>query len=130
MIDHVGYLVRDLDAGLALVTGAFGLEVTRSVERPQWQLVGYYAGPVEVFTFTEPELLDERLGGADAKLDHLAWVVDDLEEAMARFPGPFSGPDLRGEVSEPFDLGPARHVWTVVGGMGVQLIEYAGGTAA
>ena len=43
---------------------------------------------------------------------------------MGRLPGAFSGPDLRGETSEPFDLGNALHVWTVVDGLGLQLIQY------
>jgi catechol 2,3-dioxygenase-like lactoylglutathione lyase family enzyme len=126
MIDHVGWLVRDLDAGVALVSKTFGAQVERTVERPQWSLYGYYIGAIEVFTFTDPQLLDERLEGADAKLDHVAHAVDDLEAAMAQLPGArFSGPDLRGETNEPFDLGAARHIWTVVDGLGLQLIEYA-----
>lgn len=128
MIDHVGWLVRDLDAGVARVTKAFGATVDRTVERPQWSLHGYYVGAVEVFTFTDPELLDERLGTVEAttKLDHIAYAVDDIEAAMQRLPGArFSGPDLRGEAREPFDLGSARHIWTVVDGLGLQLIEYA-----
>jgi catechol 2,3-dioxygenase-like lactoylglutathione lyase family enzyme len=126
LIDHVGYLVRDLDAGVELVTHAFGQEVTREVDRPQWSLLGYYVGPVEVFTFRDPELLEERLGvGVDAKLDHVAHAVDDIREAMARLPGArFSGPDLRDEAHEPFDLTTALHIWTVVDGLGIQLMEY------
>jgi len=128
MIDHVGWLVRDLDAGVARVTQAVGAEVDRTVDRPQWSLFGYYVGTLEVFTFTDPELLDERLGGADtnAKLDHVAYAVADIDAAMKRLPGArFSGPDLREEAREPFDLGNARHIWTVVDGLGLQLIEYA-----
>src|SRR4051812_14065941 len=64
MLDHVGYLVRDLDAGVELVKRAFAADVTRTVERPQWSLFGYYVGEIEVFTFTDPVLLEERLGGA------------------------------------------------------------------
>ena len=126
MIDHVGYLVRDLDAGVALVTKAFGADVDRTVDRPQWSLFGHYVGAIEVFTFTDPQLLDERLGGVDEKLDHIAHAVDDIEAAMARLPDArFSGPDLRGEATEPFDLGTGLHIWTVVDGLGLQLIQYA-----
>jgi catechol 2,3-dioxygenase-like lactoylglutathione lyase family enzyme len=124
MIDHVGYLVRDLEAGLARVTSTFAAEPTRPVDRPQWSLLGWYVGTVEVFTFTDPELLEERLGGAEGRLDHLARAVADLRAEMARLPGPFSGPDLRGEVDEPFDLGGTLHVWTVLDGLGLQLIQY------
>jgi catechol 2,3-dioxygenase-like lactoylglutathione lyase family enzyme len=128
MIDHVGWLVRDLDAGVARVTQVVGAEVDRTVDRPQWSLFGYYVGTLEVFTFTDPELLDERLGDTktDAKLDHVAYAVDDIDAAMKRLPDArFSGPDLREEARAPFDLGNARHIWTVVDGLGLQLIEYA-----
>jgi catechol 2,3-dioxygenase-like lactoylglutathione lyase family enzyme len=126
VIDHVGYLVRDLDAGVALVSRAVAAEVTREVDRPQWSLFGYYVGAIEVFTFRDPDLLDERLGGGvDAKLDHVAHAVADVHAAMARLPAArWSGPDLRDEAAEPFDLGAALHIWTVVGGLGLQLIQY------
>jgi catechol 2,3-dioxygenase-like lactoylglutathione lyase family enzyme len=125
MIDHVGYLVRDLDAGLELARALTGLDPDREVDRPQWSLFGYYVGAVEVFTFTEPELLEERLGGAAAKLDHVAWAVDDIRAAMARLPeARWSGPDLRGEAPEPFALTTALHIWTVVDGLGLQLMQY------
>ena len=125
IVDHIGYLVRDLDAGLALVTHALAADVDRTVDRPQWSLYGYYVGALEVFTFTEAQLLDERLGGVDAKLDHIAYKVDDIGEAMGRLPhARFSGPDLRGEATEPFDLGNALHIWTAVDGLGLQLIQY------
>ena len=125
MIDHVGYLVRDLDAGLALVQRAFGGEVGRTVDRPQWSLFGHYVGAVEVFTCRGEQLLDERLGGAGAQLDHLAHAVTDIRAAMARLPGArWSGPDLREEATEPFDLDGTLHAWTVVDGLGLQLIQY------
>jgi catechol 2,3-dioxygenase-like lactoylglutathione lyase family enzyme len=126
MIDHVGYLVRDLDRGLALARQLTGGDVDREVDRPQWSLFGYYIGRVEVFTFRDAELLDARLGrGVDAKLDHLAYAVDDIGVAMARFPSArWSGPDLREEATEPFDLTTALHIWTVVDGLGLQLLQY------
>ena len=125
MLDHVGYLVRDLAAGVELARRISGGDVDREVDRPQWSLFGYYVGPIEVFTFRDAELLDERLAGADARLDHIAQKVDDIRAAMARLPSArFSGPDLRQTVAEPFDLGPALHIWTVVDGLGLQLIQY------
>ena len=123
MIDHVGYLVRDVDAAVERVTRQFAVEVTREVDRPQWTLFGYYVGQFEIFTFTDPEVLAARLpDGVDEAWDHIAWQVDDLEAAMARFPNArWTGPDLRETAPEPFDLGAARHIWTD----GLQLIEYA-----
>ena len=125
MLDHVGYLARDLAAGVELARRISGGDVDREVDRPQWSLFGYYVGPIEVFTFRDAELLDERLAGADARLDHIAQKVDDIRGAMARLDGArSSGPDLRETVTEPFDLGPALHIWTVVDGLGLQLIQY------
>lgn len=125
MLDHVGYLVRDLDAGVELVTRVFGGSVDREIDRPQWSLYGYYVGQIEVFTFRDAELLDERLEGVDAKLDHIAYAVDDIRATMAGMPGTrWSGPDLRGVVTEPFDLKTAQHIWTVVDGLGLQLMQY------
>jgi len=126
MIDHVGYLVRDLDRGLELARRLTGGDVDREVDRPQWSLFGYYVGQIEVFTFRDSELLDARLGeGVETRLDHIAYAVDDLRAEMARFPAArWSGPDLRDAVTEPFDLGTAFHVWTVVDGLGLQLLQY------
>jgi catechol 2,3-dioxygenase-like lactoylglutathione lyase family enzyme len=126
MIDHVGYLVRDLDRGLELARRITGGDVDREVDRPQWSLFGYYVGQVEVFTFREPDLLDARLGrGVDAALDHIAYAVDDIVAAMARHPDArWSGPDLREQASEPFHLTTALHIWTVVDGLGLQLMQY------
>lgn len=125
MFDHVGYLVRDLGAGLALAKALTGRDVDREVDRPQWSLYGYYVGQIEVFTFRDADLLDERLPGADAKLDHIAYAVDDIRAAMAALPhARWSGPDLREEVTEPFELTAAQHIWTVVDGLGLQLMQY------
>lgn len=125
MLDHVGYLVRDLDAGLAFVKTLTGRDVDREVDRPQWSLFGYYVGPIEVFTFRDADLLDERLAGADAVLDHIAYAVEDIRAAMAALPGArWSGPDLREEATAPFDLTTAQHIWTVVDGLGLQLMQY------
>jgi catechol 2,3-dioxygenase-like lactoylglutathione lyase family enzyme len=126
MIDHVGYLVRDLDRGLALARSLTGGDVDREVDRPQWSLFGYYVGQVEVFTFRDASLLDARLGaGVEQKLDHIAYAVEDIRAAMAQFPGArWSGPDLREEATEPFDLTTALHSWTVVDGLGLQLMQY------
>jgi catechol 2,3-dioxygenase-like lactoylglutathione lyase family enzyme len=125
VIDHIGYLVRDLDAGVDLAKRLTGGEIDREVDRPQWSLFGYYVGQIEVFTFRDAALLDERIGGAEWKLDHIAYAVDDIREAMARLPqARWSGPDLREPATEPFDLTTAEHIWTVVDGLGLQLMQY------
>ena len=125
MLDHIGYLVRDLDAGLQLAKALTGRDVDREVDRPQWSLYGWYVGQIEVFTFRDPGLLDERLAGEAAKLDHIAYAVEDIRAAMAALSGArWSGPDLQEEATEPFDLTTAQHIWTVVDGLGLQLMQY------
>jgi catechol 2,3-dioxygenase-like lactoylglutathione lyase family enzyme len=131
--DHVGFLVRDLDAALEQARVLFALPVARTVELPQFGItaafLGEGSGTLEIFTIAEGELIDARLGSDERRIDHVAFRVDDLDglAAMLRAGGArFSGPDRRGEISEPLELGGARHLWTVpqsTAGLAVQLTE-------
>ena len=119
-LDHVGYLARDLTAAIADFSARLGLEVVRRFERPQYSLVGAYmgagTGETELFTFTDAELLATRLQGADVRLDHVAYAVADIDATARTLQAAgvrFAGPDLRGELLEPVDLGGVRHLWTV-----------------
>ncbi|HEX5853853.1 MAG TPA: VOC family protein [Solirubrobacteraceae bacterium] len=120
-LDHVGYLVRDLDAAVAAWAERFALEVVRPVELPQYSILGKYlgqgSGSVEMFTITDEQLLAERLGEQRIVLDHAAYEVADIDAvaaAMHERGVRFCGPDRREEVSEPILLGGGvRHLWTV-----------------
>lgn len=132
-IDHVGYLVRDLDASLADVPPRLGLELVRRFERPQFALVGAYLGAeggnVELFSFTDPDLLERRLGGHELLLDHVAHEVADMAAVVATLRDRgvrFTGPDQRGELAQAVDLGGVLHIWTVpesCGGLSLQLMQ-------
>jgi catechol 2,3-dioxygenase-like lactoylglutathione lyase family enzyme len=132
-IDHVGYLVRDLDSAVAELIDRFGLPVARDLELPQFSLVARFLGPgsgsIELFTFTDEELLDRRLGGDDVCLDHAAHEVEDIAAESARMVSAgvrFSGPDHREEVEEPFLLGGVLHLWTIpesAGGQAIQMLQ-------
>jgi catechol 2,3-dioxygenase-like lactoylglutathione lyase family enzyme len=132
-LDHVGYLVGDLDAAVAEFVSVLGLAVVRRFERPEFSVRGVYLGPgegsVELFTFTDEALLAERLGQARVLLDHVAYAVSDIDAVAARMSAAgvrFAGPDLRGELHEPVDLGGVRHLWTVPessGGAAIQLLQ-------
>ena len=132
-IDHVGYLVDDLERGIALFTERFGIQVLRRFERPQFSLAGAYLGAsrgdLEVFTFGDPELRAARLGAHEILLDHVAHAVADIHAIAASLRGEgvrFSGPDLRTELSEPVDLGGVLHLWTVpdsCSGVALQLMQ-------
>jgi catechol 2,3-dioxygenase-like lactoylglutathione lyase family enzyme len=132
-IDHVGYLARDLEQGIADFRRRLGVEVVRRFERPQFSLLGAYlgsgSGELELFVFSDPALQAERLAGRELVLDHIAFSVPDIAALQARLAAEsvrFSGPDLRGELTEPVDLGGALHLWTVpetCGGQALQLIQ-------
>jgi catechol 2,3-dioxygenase-like lactoylglutathione lyase family enzyme len=132
-IDHVGYLTSDLEGSIADFQRRLGVEVVRRFERPQFSLLGAYlgsgSGELELFAFSDPELQAQRLAGREFFLDHVAYRVPDIGALQARMAAEgvrFSGPDLRGEVTEPFDLSGALHLWTVpetCGGQALQLIQ-------
>ena len=119
-LDHVGYLAADLETAIGGFQERFGLALARRIDRPQFALVGAYLGEglgnVEVFTFTDPELLARRLGGATVLLDHVAYEVEDIAASaveLRRQGVRFAGPDLRSELHEPVDLGGVLHLWTM-----------------
>lgn len=132
-IDHVGYLVRDLEASLEDVTERLDLEVVRRFERPQFELAGVYLGAdggnVELFTFTDPSLTESRLAGRELLLDHVAHEVQDIAAVASslRAGGTrFTGPDQRGELTQAVDLGGVLHLWTMpetCGGLSLQLMQ-------
>lgn len=136
-IDHVGYLARDLEAGIAELSERLGIEQVKRFERPQLELIGAFLGPgngsIELFSFTDPELQRARLGTADLTLDHVAYEVTDIlsTEAQMRAAGVrFCGPDQREEFTEPIELGGVLHLWTVRGttcGQSIQLLQRPAG---
>jgi len=132
-VDHVGYLTDDLDAALDRLRGLFGMALARPVDLPQYSLTGVFlgagSGVVEVFTFTDPALLAERLPRPGLAFDHAAHEVADIEAVAQALSGSgvrFSGPDRRGEITEPVVLGGVRHLWTIpetCAGQSLQLMQ-------
>ena len=119
-VDHVGYLTDDLDGALAELTGLLGMPVARPVDLPQYSLTGVFlgegTGSVEIFTFTDPVMLEQRLPHAGIVFDHAAHEVSDIDAvaaALSRAGVRFSGPDRRERVTEPIVLGGIRHLWTI-----------------
>jgi catechol 2,3-dioxygenase-like lactoylglutathione lyase family enzyme len=131
--DHAGYLVRDLDSAVAAAQRAFALPLARTLELPQYGIAAVFLGAgrgtLEIFTLDDAELRQSRLGDDDQRIDHLAFRVDDIDAVAAtlRDAGArFSGPDRRGEVPGPLELGGTRHLWTLpqsTGGLAVQLTQ-------
>lgn len=132
-IDHIGYLARDLEGGLAELMALTGLESVRRFERSQFSLRGAYLGPgnghIEIFSLTDQELLDKRLGSAELRLDHIAYEVEDIAAEQARMGRAgvrFCGADQREVTTTPFDLGGVLHLWTVpetAQGQSIQLLQ-------
>lgn len=137
-IHHVGYLALDLEAAIQELTQTFGLRVVRRFDRPQFSLRGAFLGTeeasqIEVFTFTDGDLLDRRLAGSSLLLDHVAFEVDDIDataRALRHAGVRFAGPDLRDEVQKPLPLGHMRHLWTFPEtscGQSIQILQLTSG---
>jgi catechol 2,3-dioxygenase-like lactoylglutathione lyase family enzyme len=132
-VDHVGYLTDDLDSATAELTGLLGMPVARPVDLPQYSLTGFFIGEgsgyIELFTFTDPALLEQRLQRPGTVFDHAAHEVKDIDTVAAALAGRgvrFSGPDRREEVTEPILLGAVRHLWTIpqtCAGQSLQILQ-------
>jgi methylmalonyl-CoA/ethylmalonyl-CoA epimerase len=84
-IDRIGVIVDDLDDAARLLGEGFGLERTTTVDRDDLRLAFFKCGDVsiEVIELLDPDLRRERLGaGARARIEHIAFEVPDLEEAL------------------------------------------------
>lgn len=118
-LDHVAILVRDLAAARAHWTEVVGLPVAREPDLSGLGLDGVFLGTgrgqIELYTILDAEVLDAALGGADARMDHIALVAPDLEGTAAALTG--DGASLRHPgtlqpTEEPIDAGGTRHVWS------------------
>lgn len=132
--DHVGWVVGDLDAATAWAQETLGLEFLRNATLPQYQIEANFLGTgglgtLEIFTFSDPEILDARLDGQPRRLDHVAFRLQGLDALLVtlRAAGArFCTPDRREELAEPVEVGPNRQIWTVpesTGGLALQLNE-------
>jgi len=131
-LDHVGYLVSDLAAAEAAFVETLGQPVVQRFERPVFSLFGTYlgeAGELELFTFTDHDLLASRLGDEHVRLDHIAYETHDIATTAASMAARgvrFTGADRREEVTEPFDFDGVLNLWTVpetAGGAALQILE-------
>ncbi len=85
-LDHVGVMVADLDAAGAFLAGTLGLPLVREGEVPALDVRTrfYQCGPVliEVFQPNDPAVAERELGGAPAKIEHIAVRVESLPDAL------------------------------------------------
>jgi lactoylglutathione lyase/methylmalonyl-CoA/ethylmalonyl-CoA epimerase len=134
-LDHVGVLVDSLDDAMRFAEDVLGLALEREGPQPELgvRTAFYRAGPVLV------ELIERAsdasplppLGGAPARIDHIALECDDMRatvEAMAA-----AGVRMLdvGAGSDPLVLGRNLNHWTdpeTADGVKYQLIEKDGAT--
>ena len=107
-IDHVGVVVADLGWHMRQLE-AMGLELGRSSESDQ-SLARYYPcgdASVELIEARTGPSRADRLGSAAARIEHIAFEVDDLGEVRDRLAA-------RGVTVSwpPFRSGPNLMVWT------------------
>ena len=84
-IDHVGIVVDNLDSAVTFVRDVLGFTFDRQISIPgRLEAMFFRCGDtaVELIEVTDPVLRSERLGGAAARLEHLAIEVDELSEAV------------------------------------------------
>ena len=83
-IDHVGVAVDDLVKACARLA-FLGLPETARIERPDLRVVfsGCGDASIELIEILDPEARQARLGDARAVVEHIALVVDELDESAA-----------------------------------------------
>lgn len=121
-IDHVGVVVDDLERHMRQLEG-MGLELGRSNDS-RHSLARYHRcgdASVELIEARTPETRAQRLGGADARIEHIAFEVDDLAGVRDRL-------TARGVAVTwpPFRSGPNLMIWTdeaTSGGVQYQFLE-------
>lgn len=88
-LDHIGVVVDDLEEAKRFLAETLGLELDRTVEIPGRRGAFFRCGgsEIEVLEEMEPEARERILGGAKARIEHIAIEVDDLDRTMAALEG-------------------------------------------
>lgn len=123
-LDHIGILVRDLDAAVTYWTNRFDIEVARTFSAPAMDIVSVFlntaGAEIELYTVEDSSALDNALGNATSKLDHIALLLHHAD-------GPelvgcdIRGPGRRDPIAAPITIGESTHVWTEPPGIDVLL---------
>lgn len=123
-LDHIGVLVRDLDSAITHWTNRFDVKVARTFSAPALNIVSVFlntgGAQIELYTVEDLTALDDALGDATSKLDHIAL-------RLHRADGPelvgcdIRGPGRRDPIAAPITIGESAHVWTEPPGIDVLL---------
>ncbi|HEY4025673.1 MAG TPA: VOC family protein [Candidatus Dormibacteraeota bacterium] len=125
-IDHVGVVVDDLDRVSEFFTGVLGLELVRSLEDAERHLRARFFrsgdADVEIIELGDPEARAQRLGSAQARIDHIAFEVDDLSGTVVEL----GAGGVRMATAEPRRAGAMSTIFSEPGstmGVVLQLLE-------
>jgi catechol 2,3-dioxygenase-like lactoylglutathione lyase family enzyme len=79
-LDHVGVIVDDLRQASDLLTNTLGLEPGSRIQRDGLEALFFSCGnaSIEVIEISDPVARQTRLGDAPARIEHIAFEVDDL----------------------------------------------------
>jgi methylmalonyl-CoA/ethylmalonyl-CoA epimerase len=82
-LDHVGVIVDDLEEAAELLV-ALGLEPGEQIESEGLRVAFFTAGNamVEIIEPVDPDVRGKRLGDARARIEHIAFEVGDLDQAL------------------------------------------------
>jgi catechol 2,3-dioxygenase-like lactoylglutathione lyase family enzyme len=122
-IDHVGVIVANLVEAKNLMVQGFGLTPDRELQMPDLIAAFLKCGnaDVELIEIVNPEMRQKRLGDSVARVEHIAFEVENLSETVAALGGmgiKTTGPPRIG--------GPFTSVWTEAetsGGVMYQFME-------
>lgn len=84
-IDHVGVIVADLEQACSLLRDVLGLSEGDRVERPNLRSAFFACSGVEIelVEILDPDERRTRLGDGEARIEHVALEVDDLDATYA-----------------------------------------------
>lgn len=124
-LDHIGVLVRDLEKVADEWQSRFGLSVASTFEAPALNIRAAFLAlapaTIELFTIDEPAALDNALGGAPARIDHIALRFQDTMDDLDLRGCAIRGPGRPHRINEPFLIAGSEHVWTEPPGIDVLL---------
>ena len=123
--DHVGVVVRDLEATVGILSSALGLKTihqeTLADRKLRVAFLELGTIQLELVECLDTEDRERRLGGAAARIEHLALAVGDLDQALED--GRRRGLSVR--LGPQFALGRRTAILddTGTGGILIQLVE-------
>jgi methylmalonyl-CoA/ethylmalonyl-CoA epimerase len=108
-IDHVGVVVDNLPQARAFLS-QLGLTLDHELDLGRVEAAFYRLGEVmvEVIECKRPDERDRRLGQAQARIEHIAFEVDDLDVAVNEL----AGLGVEMTKPEPVTAGDVRSYWT------------------